>query len=207
MSELSRLLQRRGIDFDAQDLRIMCLPHVLNICSKHATDDFTSADFSSVLESSFEFPDSSINKHTYIEALRKDPAARARDVVRIVRSSSLRRESFKTLIVDGNRREYWRDEEQNVMELPVLELLREVKTRWDSRYSMAKRLRLYCQVRCNKNPCIKFHCSAGYPVVFCAARTSRYWLVEVVRSRLDYIGGLGDGPRGTFHSSYRISQH
>ena len=207
MAELSRLLQRRGIDFDSEDLRIMCLPHVLNICSKHATDDFTSADFSSVLESSFEFPNSSLNKHTYVEALRKDPAARARDVVRIVHSSSLRRESFKTLIVDGNNREYWRDEEQNVMELPVLELLREVKTHWDSRYSMVKRLRLYRQVRCDKNPCINFHCPAGHPVVFCAAGTSRYWFVEVVRSRLDHIRGLGDGPRGTSHSSYRISQH
>ncbi|KIM64060.1 hypothetical protein SCLCIDRAFT_50902, partial [Scleroderma citrinum Foug A] len=77
MTELSRLLQRRGIDFNSQDLHIMCLPHVLNICSKHATDDFTSADFSSILESLFEFPNSSINKRTYVEALRKDPAARA----------------------------------------------------------------------------------------------------------------------------------
>ena len=124
MIELSRLLQRRGIDFDSEDLRIMCLPHVLNICSKHATDNFTSADFSSILESLFEFPNSSINKRTYVEALRKDPTAHARDVVCIVRSSSLRCESFKTLIVDGNNREYWRDEEQDVMELPVLELLR-----------------------------------------------------------------------------------
>ena len=194
MSELSRLLQRRGIDFDAQDLHIMCLPHVLNICSKHATDDFTSEDFSSVLESSFKFPDSSINKHTYIEALRKDPAAHARNVVHIVHSSSLRCESFKTLIVDGNCREYWRDKEQNIMELPVLKLLHKVKAYWDSRYSMAKQLWLHHQVHCNKNPCIKFHCSAGYPVVFCAAGTSRYWLVEVVRSRLDHIRGLGDGP-------------
>ena len=207
MTKLSCLLQRRGIDFDSEDLHIMCLPHVLNICSKHATDNFTSADFSSILESSFKFSNSSINKRTYVEALRKDPAVRACDVVRIVRSSSLRRESFKTLIVDGNNREYWRDEEQNVMELPVLELLREVKTHWDSRYSMAKRLRLYHQVHCDKNLCIKFHCLAGYPVVFCAAGTPRYQIVEVVGSRLDYIRGLRDGPRGTFHSSYRIFQH
>ena len=207
MAELSRLLQRRGIDFDSQDSRIMCLPHVLNICSKHATDDFTSADFSSVLESTFEFPGSSLDKHTYVEALRKDPTARACDVVCIVRSSSLRCESFKMLIVDGNKREYWRDEEQNVTELPMLELLHEVKTRWDSRYSMVKQRWLYRQVCCDKNPCIKFHCPAGHPVVFCAARTSRYWFVEVDRSRLDHIRGLGDGPRGTSHSSYRISQH
>ena len=207
MVELLHLLQRHGINFDSQDLSIMCLPHVLNICSKHATDDFTSTNFSSVLELSFKFPGSSLNKHTYVEALRKDPAAHAHDVVHIMHLSSLHHESFKMLIVDGNKREYWRDEEQNVTELPMLELLHKVKTRWDSRYAMAKRLWLYHQVHCDKNPCIKFHCPAGHPVVFCAARTSRYWFVEVDQSRLDHIRGLGDGPRGTSHLSYRISQH
>ena len=96
----------RGIDFDSEDLCIMCLPHVLNICSKHATDDLTSADFSSILESSFKFSNSSINKCMYVEALRKDPIVHARDMVCIVHSSSLCCESFKTLIVGGNNREY-----------------------------------------------------------------------------------------------------
>ena len=140
MSELSRLLQGCDIDFDPKDLCIMCLPHVINLCSKHTTDDFTSADFTSVPEASFEFPGSNTNKHAYITALRKDPAAHGRDVVCIVHSSSLHRKSFKDIILDGNARKYWRDEEQNVIELSILELIREVKTCWDLRYYMARRL-------------------------------------------------------------------
>ena len=154
MSELSCLLQEHGIDFDPQDSHIMCLPHVLNICSKHATDNFTSTDFTPVPETLFEFPGSSTNKHAYVEALRKDPAVCAHNMVRIVHSSSLHCESFKAILLDGNSREYWRDEEQNIIELPVLKLLCEVKTCWDSRYFMVKWLWLYCQVCCDNNPYI-----------------------------------------------------
>ena len=151
MAELERLLRACGIDFDPQDLRIMCLPHVLNICSKHATDNFTSTNLTSIAESSFDFPGSNVNKQAYIEVLKVDPVARARDVVRIVCSSSLCRESFKEIILDGNIKKYWRDEEKEVITLAVLELIHDVKTRWDSRYCMVKRLRYYCQVRCHDN--------------------------------------------------------
>ena len=118
----------------------MCLPHVLNICSKHATDDFASINLTSIAESSFDFPGSNVNKQAYIQALKVDPVARARDMVRIVRSSSLRRESFKEIILDGNIKKYWRDEEKEVITLAVLKLIHDVKTRWDSRYCMVKRL-------------------------------------------------------------------
>ena len=147
MTKLSRLLQERGIDFDPQDSRIMCFPHILNICSKHATDDLASADLTSVSEASFVFPGSNVNKRAYLEALGRDPIAHAHDVVHIVRSSSLRCESFKEIILDGNIKKYWRDEECEVVQLPVRELICNVPTHWDSKYAMAQRLRLYRQVR------------------------------------------------------------
>ena len=140
MAELKRLLGACGIDFNPQDSRIMCLPHVLNICSKHATDDFASTNLTSIAESSFDFPSNNVSKQAYIEALKVDPVARARDVVCIVRSSSLHHESFKEIILDGNIKKYWRDEEKEVITLAVLELIHDVKTRWDSRYCMVKRL-------------------------------------------------------------------
>ena len=93
----------------------------------------------------------SVSKQAYIEVLKVDPVARARDVVRIVCSSSLRCESFKEIILDGNIKKYWRDEEKEVIMLAMLELIRDVKTRWDSRYCMVKRLRYYRQVRCHDN--------------------------------------------------------
>ena len=146
LSELSRLLKNRDILFDSQDLRIMCLPHILNICAKHATDDFTSADFSSISGESFQFPRGNVDKHTYLEALNRDPFARARDVVRVVRSSNLRRESLREIVLDGNNKKYWRNEDNEVEILPLLELIRDVPTRWDSKRSMAERLRMYHEV-------------------------------------------------------------
>ena len=140
MTELSHLLQEHSINFDPQDSCIMCFPHILNICSKHATDDFTSADLTSVSEASFVFPGSNVNKHAYLEALRRDPITRARDVVHIVRSSSLHHESFEEIILDGNIKKYWRDKECEVVELPVRELIHDVPTRWDSKYAMVQRL-------------------------------------------------------------------
>lgn len=197
MTELSRLLQERGIDFDPQDSRIMCFPHILNICSKHATNDLASADLTSVSEASFVFPGSNVNKHAYLEAFRRDPIACARDVVRIVRLSSLRRESFKEIILDSNIKKYWRDEECEVVQLPVRELIRNVPTRWDSKYAMAQRLRLYCQVRRDDNSCDESHSPTGYSVVLRVTCTPRYRIVEISRSRLARFRGLGNGPRGT----------
>ena len=162
MAKLSLLLLERSINFDPEDSHIMCLPHIINICSKHTTDDFSSADFTLVPEALFAISGSKINKCAYVAVLRKDPAARACDVVRAVCSSSLRRETFKELILDGNNKKWWRDEEQNVVELPVLELLRDTKTRWDSRYYMVNRLRLYRQVRCDDNTCVMSHSPTGY---------------------------------------------
>jgi len=140
MFELSCLLQEHDIDFDPQDSCIMCLAHVVNICSKHATDNFTSADFTLVPDALFAITSSNINKHAYIAALRKGPAAHTRDVVCTVHSSSLRHETFKEIILDGNDKKWWRDEDQKVIKLPTLELLRDTKTLWDSRYFMVNRL-------------------------------------------------------------------
>jgi hypothetical protein len=40
MKELAKLLQDRGVDFDAVDNRIMCFPHIINICSTHVIKSF-----------------------------------------------------------------------------------------------------------------------------------------------------------------------
>ena len=208
MTELLCLLQVHGINFNPKDSRIMCLPHIINLCSKHAMDNFASADFTAVPETSFESSgNTTIDKCAYVAALRRDPVARARDVVRIVRSSSLHRESFKDIILNGNAKKYWRDEERNVIELPALELIRDVKTRWDLRYQMARRLRFYRQVHCDDHSSHMSHFPTGYPVVLRVARTRRHCIVEVDRNRLDCFGGFGNGSRGMVYPSQRISQH
>src|ERR1700710_314440 len=44
MQELRRLLGEREIEFNARDRRLMCFPHIINICVKHVLDAFSGMD-------------------------------------------------------------------------------------------------------------------------------------------------------------------
>ena len=75
--------------------------------------------------------------------LERDPIKRARRIVRIVRSSDQRKQAFKNVIKTGNLSGWFKSHDnKKVIELPDLELLRDVKTRWDSVYYMIDRLLL-----------------------------------------------------------------
>ncbi len=74
--------------------------------------------------------------------LKRDPIKRARRIVRIVRSSDQRKQAFKDVINTGNHSGWFRSDEGEVLQVPDLELLRDVKTRWDSVYCMIERLLL-----------------------------------------------------------------
>lgn len=149
MRELSRLLQHRNINFDATDRRITCFPHVLNICSRRVIDEYVTISFDSVdTEDAWvdTFNNHVIDKDAYLEAVERDPVALGREVVRVVRASSLRREDFSDVLKSGNEKGWFLDEDDNPVKLPVVELLRDVKTRWDSVYYMINRLRVLKQV-------------------------------------------------------------
>ncbi|KIM54018.1 hypothetical protein SCLCIDRAFT_31420 [Scleroderma citrinum Foug A] len=145
MKKLSELLAERGIKFDHIDRRIMCLPHILNICSKHIVEEYADADFAAVSDAWVNALGDVVDKDKYIEALQRDPIALGRDIVWIIRSSSLRREGFCNTIVTGNQMSWFTNEEGEPIQLPILELLHDVKTRWDSIYYMINRLRILRQ--------------------------------------------------------------
>lgn len=109
-------------------------------------NNLTDADFSEVARVWVDSLGHTIDKDAYIEALQHDPISLGCNIVRVVRASSLRRESFQETISDGNLKKYWTDENGKVIELPFLELLRDVKTHWDSIYFMLNYLRMYHQV-------------------------------------------------------------
>ena len=78
--------------------------------------------------------------------IERDPLKRARDLVRLFRSSGQRREGFQTYIREGNERSWFppkinEDGTCSTDLLPQLQLLRDVKTRWDSVYMMLRCLR------------------------------------------------------------------
>lgn len=142
MTELTKLLNAKKIPFDGVDKRIMCFPHVINICCQHVITQFTNIELSeSAVEyvaDEYTYPPS---RQTFEQAAKRDPVALARNIVRVIRSSGQRRSAFLEVIRDGNAKGYFG---KGVKEL---QLLRDVKTRWDSVYSMISRLRSLRPVR------------------------------------------------------------
>ena len=168
MQKFTGLLKSHGItsDFDANDCRIMCLPHILNICSKHVVEKYMSADFLSVPSGAWvDLHGAAINKSLYVNAVKKDPIKHGRDIVRAVRASSLHCQAYQTTIIHSNAMKVWFDEEGERTELPLLELLRDVKSCWDSIYFMINCLRVTQQVRAliiiNKTCSLTIRCLQG----------------------------------------------
>lgn len=148
MRELELLLEAREMlmRFDAVDRRIPCFPHIINICVTHTIKAYSDADFGAVSDSWVGALSSAVvDKGLYLEALTMDPISLGRDIVRIVRSSGQRRVGFRDSIINGNANQWYTG---NPIEIPVVELLRDVRTRWDSVYIMINRLRAVRLVSC-----------------------------------------------------------
>jgi hypothetical protein len=81
----------------------------------------------------------------WFAGIKRDPLRRARRVIRLLRSSDQRREGFRAFIRDGNQRRWFttknNDGKRITVQVPELQPLRDVKTRWDSVYMMLQRLR------------------------------------------------------------------
>ena len=140
MDELEILLYARDIPFDGSDRKVMCFAHVVNICCQHVIGQFTNIELS---ESVDEFVAQVLECHpdhqTFDDAVKQDPVALGCNIVRVLRSSGHRRDAFDQHIRDGK--------EKGWFDVGNLQLLRDVKTRWDSVYHMLRRLRKLQLVR------------------------------------------------------------
>lgn len=144
MEELKHLFHVREVPFCHLDNRIMCFAHIINICCQHVIKDFTNVELIEIAEEFIaaapsEYPD----RQTFEEAVKRDPIALGRNIVRILRSSGQRRDAFAALILEGNTRNWFSAGSPPVVGVQVnqLQLLRDVRTRWDSVYAMIRRLR------------------------------------------------------------------
>jgi hypothetical protein len=119
----------------------MCFVHIINICCQHVIGEFTNIELS---ESVDDFVAEELACHpdhqTFEDAVKQDPVALGRNIVCVLRSSSSRRDAFDQHIRDGN--------EKGWFDVGQLQLLRDVKTRWDSVYYMLRRLRELQPVCC-----------------------------------------------------------
>ena len=107
-------------------------------------DEFTNAE---LIDAAVAFvpciPHNDPDRQTFEEACRRDPIALGRDIVRALRASGQRRELFDDIVKDGNEKGHFRvGENPSPVTLPQLQLLHDVRTRWDSVFFMIKRLRI-----------------------------------------------------------------
>jgi hypothetical protein len=84
MEELERLLHQHDINFDHMDRRIMCSPHVINICCQHILTKFTNVNLVDI--SGVTALPSSTSEQSFEEAVSYDPISRGQNVVHVLQS-------------------------------------------------------------------------------------------------------------------------
>ena len=82
----------------------------------------------------------------WVDTMKGDPLRCTRRVIRLLRSSDHHRSEFRKIIVNGNKHGFFTKTDSNGNQVkdddvPELQVLRDVKTRWDSVYLMLLRLR------------------------------------------------------------------
>lgn len=81
----------------------------------------------------------------WLSGIKRDPVRRARQLVNFLRASDQRKEGLRKAIQRGNKSNKFIGKDDKgkpiVVKVPELELLKDVKTRWDSVYMMLERLR------------------------------------------------------------------
>ncbi|KAF9231412.1 hypothetical protein BU15DRAFT_7981, partial [Melanogaster broomeanus] len=142
MSELSRtLLEDREFTFDPIDHRVRCLPHIYNICVQHTLDKYVDADFTHCPQTWRNLAGKVIDRDSYVDSVHTDPIGCGRDVVYTIHSSGQHRIAFQQTILSGNEQERFVNDTGDIVKLPVVQLLRDVRTRWDSTYYMINHMR------------------------------------------------------------------
>jgi hypothetical protein len=141
MQELEIFLRACEVEFEALDRQVMCFPHVMHICMTHVVEGFADTDPITISEAWTDaFPDDKARK-VYAEAVRLDPIEMGHNIVRAVRVSGLRHDDFMGTVKTGNIKGWFKSPAGEAQQVPKLELLRDVRTRWDSTYTMINCLR------------------------------------------------------------------
>jgi hypothetical protein len=146
MKALEELFRARDISFDHIDNRIMSFPHTTDICATHVIEGFTNIDLvDDQAEFDAEPPPGDAAKQTYEEAVKRDPIALCRSTVRAIRATGGRRDQFQWIISDGNADGWFSSpqEPKKTIKMPDLQLLQDVKNRWDSVFKMIGR---FCEL-------------------------------------------------------------
>jgi len=178
MTELEAILAEKNIKFNAQQQRIQCYPHIINICVSHIVkslgkvndegvedgaddtdeeddeddtdeeddedeggyigdtdedEDDDEGETDTVIVSKYVEEDELLN---WFKAVKRNPVNIARKFIRTVRASTQKREEFQMTITIGNQTKAFKDEEDNIIRVKEVQLLRDIKHRWNSLFMM-----------------------------------------------------------------------
>ncbi|KAH9930790.1 hypothetical protein B0H21DRAFT_677483, partial [Amylocystis lapponica] len=131
LKELQKVLRAKGIPFHAEGNHIRCFPHVVSVAVQTGLAQLTDVDKTI-------YVDESLNPGLAFDTRERcnDMVAAARRLVSACRASGQCREDYLLTIREGNTTHAFGES----IELPELELLRDVDTRWSSIFLMVDRV-------------------------------------------------------------------
>ena len=129
MKALETMLAVRDVSFDAHDHRIMCFAHIINLCSGWVID-----------AASGVAGDKNTNSLSSDDTVPSSPIPQAWAAVRAIRGSGEHRCAFNCNLQNGNQEGWFTDQSSKIVKVQPLQLLRDVRTRWDSIYHMLTQL-------------------------------------------------------------------
>jgi hypothetical protein len=163
MIHFAILLRGRCIvGFDAKKNYIRCFAHIVNLCSQAVIRSMEKDDMDGDYPDTDTEPgtDSDVSDDAAVVTIRPTrtsrkagPIQRARKSIRFIRKSGQRRDEFLEIIRLGNEDHTWTQvvvvngqAEKVTVNLALVTVLPDVKTRWDSVFFMLRRLRYLQQV-------------------------------------------------------------
>ena len=155
IEKLSELLaeQEFEIVFNPDQHQVICHPHLINLCTKHACKGFTDVNASEIEYNittdtvkqhsnteKYMLVDEHISKVDYIHVIHSKPLNKARSLVHAIRASGLWCNTFQERIKVGNEQGWYKYPPE--MKVLLVELLHEVVTRWDTLLFLLNHLRI-----------------------------------------------------------------
>ncbi|KAG9096989.1 hypothetical protein FS749_007324 [Ceratobasidium sp. UAMH 11750] len=139
MDELEREFAARSLPFDAEENRVCCFPHVINLAVQRflAQVPASAQQCRGVLAELGIEPTAS--QEAYLDAVESNPVRAVHNTVTAIRASGQRRDDFMRLTKEGNLAGHWRAPNGEVVVVPELELKVDVCTRWGSTADMVDR--------------------------------------------------------------------
>ena len=131
MKAFEALMHARDVPFNYNNNRIMCFPHIINICTTHTVESLTDPALADEQTDFDVVPFLGGAEQDYQQAVKRNPIALCCSIVQAIRASGKRRDDFQEIIRTGN--------EKGWFDLPELQLLHDVKTCWDSMFLMIRR--------------------------------------------------------------------